>query len=98
MSHNEGQDGPDDFDRPQTVAAYSAVLSAVAWGVDFAVTAVMQIFDCIDLRYDNEYPDARLEEVREQIAFIRNAVQLVTESLSSGGAELSGELLSALRE
>lgn len=32
LSHNEGQDGPDDFDRPQTVAAYSAALSAIAWG------------------------------------------------------------------
>ena len=28
LNHDQGQEGPDDFDRPQTVAAYSAALSA----------------------------------------------------------------------
>jgi hypothetical protein len=30
LNHTQGQDGPDDFDRPQTVAAYAAVLSVIA--------------------------------------------------------------------
>jgi hypothetical protein len=71
LNHNEGQDGPNDFDRPQTVASYSAALSAIAWGVDFGVTAVMQIFDAIDLKYDgDDESDERWAEVQREIEFV----------------------------
>jgi len=77
LNHNEGQDGPDDFDRPQTVASYSAALSAIAWGVDFGVTAVMQIFDAIDLKYDGDHSDERWTEVQREIEFVRRIVRTV---------------------
>lgn len=51
LNHVEGQDGPDDFDRPQTVASLAAVVSTLGWGAgaDLAVTAATQIFDAIAL-------------------------------------------------
>lgn len=77
LNHNEGQDGPNDFDRPQTVASYSAALSAIAWGVDFGVTAVMQIFDAIDLTYGGGDSDERWAEVQREIEFVRRIVKTV---------------------
>jgi hypothetical protein len=63
LNHNDGQDGPDDMDRPQTVASYAAVASALFWGVDLATTAVGQIFELIDLEYEGEYPTERALDV-----------------------------------
>lgn len=78
LNHNEGQDGPNDFDRPQTVASYSAALSAIAWGVDFGVTAVMQIFDAIDLKYGGKDESGeRWAEVQREIEFIQRIVRTV---------------------
>ena len=97
LNHNEGQDGPDDFDRPQTVASYSAALSAVAWGVDFAVTAVMQIFDAIDLKYADYDSEERWAEVQREIEFVRGVVTTVVASQKSDGGGLSAELLDSIR-
>jgi len=97
LNHNEGQDGPDDFDRPQTVASYSAALSAVAWGVDFAVTAVMQIFDAIDLKYADYDSEERWAEVQHEIDFVRRVVATVVASQSFDGNCLSAEVLTAIR-
>ena len=78
LNHNEGQDGPNDFDRPQTVASYSAALSAIAWGVDFGVASVMQVFDAIDLKYDgDDDSDERWAEVQREIEFVRRIVKTV---------------------
>lgn len=78
LNHNEGQDRPNDFDRPQTVARYSAALSAIAWGVDFGVTAVMQIFDAIDLKYSGkDESDERWAEVQREIEFAQRIVRTV---------------------
>jgi hypothetical protein len=97
LNHNEGQDGPDDFDRPQTVASYSAALSAVAWGVDFAVTAVMQIFDAIDLKYPDYDSEDRWGEVQREIEFVRRVVTTVVASQESDDDGLSAELLASIR-
>jgi hypothetical protein len=97
LNHNEGQDGPDDFDRPQTVASYSAALAAVAWGVDFAVTAVMQIFEAIDLRYDDYDSEERAAEVQREIEFVRRVVTTVVTSQLSYGDGLSAEVLASIR-
>ena len=97
LNHNEGQDGPDDFDRPQTVASYSAALSAVTWGVDFAETAVMQIFDAIDLKYDGDYTEARWTEVKREITFVRRVVNTVVRAQKPDGAGLDAQLLASIK-
>jgi hypothetical protein len=97
LNHNEGQDGPDDFDRPQTVASYSAALAAVAWGVDFAVTAVMQIFEAIDLKYDDYDSEERRAEVQREVEFVRRVVTTVVTSQLSYGDGLSAEVLASIR-
>jgi hypothetical protein len=105
LNHNEGQDGPDDFDRPQTVAAYSAALSAVAWGVDFAITAIGQIFDAIDLKYvygDGD-PEGRLSdeqrwsEVQREAEFVRRVVTAVVQSKRDAGLGYPPDVLASIR-
>jgi hypothetical protein len=98
LNHNEGQGGPDDFDRPQTVAAYSAALSAIAWGVDFAVSAVAQIFEAIDLKYDGDSDsDERWTEVQREIGFVRHIVTVVVRSERDTRSGFTPELLAAIR-
>lgn len=98
LNHNEGQDGPGDFDRPQTVAAYSAALSIVAWGVDFAVTAIMQIFEAIDLKYDGDHDaEERWADVQREIEFVRDVVTIVTRSERDAGSRFAPELLASIR-
>jgi hypothetical protein len=98
LNHNDGQDGPDDFDRPQTVAAYSAALAAIAWGVDFAVTAIMQIFDAIDLKYQgNDEGEERWAEVQREIEFVRRVVSAVVRFEREASSGFSPELLAAIR-
>jgi hypothetical protein len=64
LNHVEGQDGPDDMDRPQTVAALAAVLSALYWAVDFAEDALAGLFEAVDLKYDQQFVPAREAEFR----------------------------------
>jgi hypothetical protein len=97
LNHNEGQDGPDDFDRPQTVASYSAVLSVLAWGVDFGVTAVTQIFDAIDLKYDTNYPDERWAEIQREIQFIRRIVSTVVSATKGYRQGFTVEVLATIQ-
>jgi len=97
LNHNEGENGPDDFDRPQTVASYSAVLSTVVWGVDFGVRAVTQIFDCLELKYGGEYTPERDAEVQREIRRVRDLVGRVVAAGQQGGPGLSPELLAAIR-
>lgn len=97
FNHQLGQDGPDDFDRPQTIASYAATCSAVFWGTDFAVTAVGQVFDCIDLKYDGEHPPGRSSDVDAAIRRLRAAVERVVSDLATGPAELSPQVLDEIR-
>lgn len=98
LNHTEGQDGPDDFDRPQTVAAYSAALAAIAWGVDFAVTAIMQIFDPIELKYDgHDDSDERWLEVQREIESVRRIVATVVESKRDARPGFTPELLVSIK-
>ena len=86
--HVDGQDGPDDFDRPQTVASYYAAASVVfGVGVDFAVVAAKQIFDLIDIRYDGEMSPERKAAVKSEedwLMGIREAVLREAERSPSG--------------
>ena len=97
LNHIEGQDGPDDFDRPQTIASYSAVVSAVMWGVDFAETAVMQIFECLDLKYDGEFPGERTAEVAAETRWIRECVTRVVAAQGREQPGLTPDLLARIR-
>jgi len=97
LNHIEGQDGPNDFDRPQTIASYSAALSAVAWGVDFAVTAVMQIFELLDLKYDTEMTPERAAEVAQVVRRVKRWVSLVVNNDASAVGDLSSEIIADLR-
>ena len=98
LNHDDGQDGPDDFDRPQTIASYSAALSAITWGVDFAVTAVMQLFDCLDLKYEGEYPLEREVEVRAVAKWVHDIVDRIVAAESQPGRAMTPELIAAVRE
>jgi hypothetical protein len=96
LNHNDGQEGPDDFDRPQTIAAYSAAASVIFWGVDFATTAIAQIFDLIDLEYDGAmHPERTLEFERERDWTLHTATLIV--DASSGSIRLPASLLAVLR-
>jgi hypothetical protein len=98
LNHNEGQDGPDDFDRPQTVASYSAALSAIAWGVDFALTAIGQIFEAIDLKYDGgDDAEDRWDEIQHEIAFVRGVVNTVVASKRTHELGFTPELLASIK-
>lgn len=97
LNHNEGQDGPDDFDRPWTVASYSAVASAVMWGVDFAVVAVDQIFECIDLKYGDEFPEERRAEVSGRLDRLRAVVTRVVSVEGLGRSGLTVDILASIR-
>ena len=97
LNHNEGQDGPDDFDRPQTIASFSAVASAVMWGVDFAVSAVGQIFECLDLKHGDDFTAERAEDVAFEIRRARAVVERVVAAAAPGSAWLTADLLDAIR-
>jgi hypothetical protein len=97
LNHNEGQDGPNDFDRPQTVASYSAALSAIAGGVDFGVTAVMQIFDAIDLKYGDDDSDERWAEVQRQIEFVRRIAKTVIGAANVHRQGFDTDVLASIR-
>ncbi|MEO7588655.1 MAG: hypothetical protein ABIS84_11580, partial [Arachnia sp.] len=98
LNHNEGQDGPDDFDCPQTVAAYAAALAAIAGGVDFAESAADQIFDAIDVAYDgDDKSDERWADVQREVKFVRRIVDAVVAGVQEQGAGLPGDVLSSIR-
>lgn len=97
LNHNQGQDGPDDFDRPQIVAAYSSALSAITWGVDFAVTAVDQIFEAIDLAHESEDSDERWAEVQREVVLVRRIVTTVTTSAKQQRPHLGADVLASIR-
>lgn len=99
LNHIDGQDGPDDFDRPQTVASYSAALSAIVWGVDFAITAIGQIFEAIDLKYEAGIggPADRWREVQREGQFVRRIVTTVVQSDLEPGQPFSPEVLDSIK-
>ena len=98
LNHNEGQDGPNDFDRPQTIASYSAAASVIFWGVDFATTAVAQIFDLIDLKYDVAMPPAREHEVEDERTWALGVCDVIVRAADSGRGGFTVELLAELRQ
>ena len=98
LNHTDGQDGPDDFDRPQTIAGYSAVASVVLWGVDFATTAVAQLFELIDLEYDGDHPPGREDEVRGERHWVMEACTTVVSASSVGGSGVTPTVLARLRQ
>lgn len=98
LNHVEGQDGPDDFDRPQTVAAYCAALAAITWGVDFAVTAVTQIFECLDVIHGQQVTDQRRADVQRQIEMAKaNVKRVVGQLRRTGEVKLPSEIVTAMR-
>jgi hypothetical protein len=93
LNHTDGQDGPDDFDRPQTIASYSAAASVVFWGVDFATTAVNQIFELIDMQYDWEFPPERAVEVEHERDWALDTCVKIVAAASSGSRGITPILL-----
>lgn len=78
LNHVEGQDGPNDFDRPHTIAAYYAVVGVVTGvSIEAAGRAVGQVFDALDLRHDAEMTPAHIRDRwwrRRRLAVTRCAV------------------------
>ena len=97
LNHNEGQDGPDDFDRPWTVASYTAAASVLLWAVDFASTAVSQIFECIDLKYEGEFPNDRPSEVDARVRWVRGVVADVVREVKPRAQSFDADLLARIR-
>lgn len=97
LNHVEGQDGPDDFDRPQTVASYCAVASVVMWGVDFATTALAQNFDLIDLEFNGEMSLERAREIEREVAWVDRALTRIVGAAQGGGPRLDRSALADLR-
>ena len=97
LNHNDGQDGPNDFDRPQTVASYSAVASVVFWGVDFATTATSQVFELIDLKYDVTYPPERAIEVESERRWALDALASVLATAATGTRGFTSDLFADFR-
>lgn len=98
LNHVQGQQGPDDFDRPQTVAAYSASMAAVVGGADFATTAVRQLFEAVDLLYDgDDAATGRWEGIQGELAFVRRIVTAVVASPPEGQAGYTPALLDSLK-
>lgn len=98
LNHNEGQDGPNDFDRPQTIASYSAAASVIFWGVDFATTAVAQIFDLIDLRYDGAMHSVREHEIEDERTWAFGVSDLIVGAAATGRSQFTADLLAELRQ
>ena len=95
--HADGQDGPDDADRPQTTAALAAALAALFGAVDFAEDALDALFDAVDLRHDQEMTAERRSEVDALVEQVRRDVHDVCAALAEGG-ELPADLLARLRD
>ena len=95
LNHVDGQDGPDGFDRPQTVASYYAAASVVfgGAGVDFAVVAAKQIFDLVDIRYDGEMSPEREALVRREQAWLLRICQTVLSEADRGPSGFSRALI-----
>jgi hypothetical protein len=97
LNHVEGQDGPDDFDRPQTIAAHYAVVGVVFGVVDTALLAVGQVFECLDLRYDGAFPDERRAAVDGTVERVRGWVDTVRDGAAGHHEALPAAVVAALR-
>jgi hypothetical protein len=99
LNHIEGQDGPDDFDRPQTIAAYSAVTAVVIGvsDVDNANCAVSQIFQALDLEHDTEPRPEWHAACMVERQRVRGWLDLLPGHVQPG-AGLSADLLAALQQ
>jgi hypothetical protein len=96
LNHVEGQDGPDDADRPQTVAAMAAALTLIHWAVDFVETALAGLFEAVDLKHGQELGKAREEEVTDLVGTISSHSKALREALQRE-REVPTDLLEALR-
>ena len=101
LNHVEGQDGPDDMDRPHTIAAYSAVSSTLHWAVDFAESAIGQAFEAIDKKHDPDYMELPVAPAREQdvlrlIDFVQTASGLLRKNFTTQ-RKVAPHLLQRLR-
>lgn len=96
LNHVEGQDGPDDMDRPQTVAALAAVLSALYWAVDFVEDALGGLFEAVDLKYDQQFVPAREAEFKALSREVAEDATALRQALGKDRA-INADLLAALR-
>lgn len=66
--------------------------------MDFAVTAVAQVFDAIDLKYDGDAgSDERRAEVQREIEFIRRIVKTVTGAVNPRRQGFDADLLASIK-
>jgi hypothetical protein len=96
LNHVEGQDGPDDADRPQTVAAMAAALSLIHSAVDLVETALAGLFEAVDLKYDQEFGEAREEEVAYVVRTVSARSKALREALQEE-RQVRADLLALLR-
>jgi len=96
LNHVEGQGGPNDMDRPQTVAALAATVSALHWGVDSAEDALAGLFEAVDLKYDQQFGPAREAEFRTLARGVREDATALRKALRTDRA-ITPDLLARLR-
>lgn len=98
LNHVEGQDGPDDFDRPPTIAAYYAVVGVVTGvSIEAAGYAVGQVFDALDLRHNAEMAPAHLRDAENERARVSRWLDLLLNAVSPGAEWLTTDLVEELR-
>ena len=98
LNHVEGQDGPDDFDRPHTIAAYYAVIGVVTGvSIEAAGYAVGQVFDALDLRHDAEMTPAHLRDAEEERTRVIRWLDLLLNVPSPGAEWLTPDLVEEMR-
>ena len=99
LNHMAGQDGPDDFDRPQTIASFSAVVSAIAGGVDLAVDAIGQLYEAIDFKYESEFGEIeeRWPEVLREADAVRRVVTAIVKAKRSSRLGFTPDLLTMIK-
>lgn len=99
LHHIDGQAGPDDLDRPQTLAAYYTVVGLVTGvSIEAAGYAVGQLFDALDLRHDAEMTPAHLADAESERRKVARWLGLLLDEARPGTTWLTPGLLERLRD
>lgn len=96
LNHNEGQTVPmtSTVPRPSPPSRPS-----LAVPVDFADSAIYQILEAIDLKYESEggEPEDRWAEVQREAEFVRRVVKTIVQSKRDAGLGSTPEVLTSIK-
>ncbi|HWG93176.1 MAG TPA: hypothetical protein VNU66_02980 [Mycobacteriales bacterium] len=84
LHHADGQDGPDDADRPQVTAALAAVLSVLHPAVERVEDALRALHEAVDVSHDQEHGPQREAEVDALVRAVTAAAAALRRALAHG--------------